>query len=361
MKKYYLYILISTLIFSFSACELNLKKNGSKYKDNDAKYEAYYNFITGQNYRKKLASNFESCSDSESVRYDFCNLYNMKQKAKKLLAGQNISITNPYNLWLHDSSRNEIIAAWEFLSFILKTGNTSQTNLANLHFYYECWIDQTIGQNNGFYSTTCKNQFIRLMNQIINKCKTNFLVEFSPKSLEDNDLSGLAIDSNAQAVIYSFLKTFNDSSVKNNFLIVGKKEYAIKVANFMNIQAGIEKNRLKIILSDKIESGYIGLFLDNNDSRFCFSNSHKKSNFASNLNKSTDDHAKATTIIHEYTDHNLISEEKKQENKTLEKTDNETKNNTAISKKDANESNEQEPKDKPVTNIKNNRIVERVK
>lgn len=308
MRKYLKFLIIFSIAIFSSGCETNLF--GPKYSKKNLHHSEERNSLnlsTGNEYKKQLSLNFASHSDSLGVKYDFCDSKIMNMKAKNLLIGKEVLPQNPYHLWLPDESRTEIVGAWQFLNYVLKNGGSSQKNLANLHFYYECWIHQTKEKENGFFSTVCKNQFLRLMNVVINGCKTNFLVEFFPSAQQGSGLSGLALDSSAQNVIYSFLKNYNDSITNNKFLIVGEREHAIKVANFMNIQGGIEKNRLKIIISEKMDEGVIGLFMDNPDTRYCFTNSHKKS-----FNQQS--YLANQTKIHDYSAHNEIKQEESENN-----------------------------------------------
>jgi hypothetical protein len=353
--KYFCLFSISLVVFS--GCQTNFKSGDGPKKT--------YNFFSGVNselstgaeYKKLLSMNFLSHSDSFGIKYDFCDSQIMKMKAQSLSFGNEVLPTSPYNVTMETSLKSELIGSWQFLNYALRHGSASQKNLANLHFYYECWIHQSKDKDSGFFSTVCKNQFTQLMSQIINGCKTDFVVEFSPEAFEGSGLSGLALDSSAQGVIYSFLRNKNNSTINNKFLIVGEKEQAIKVANFMNVQAGIEKNRLKIIISDKMDEGSVGLFIDNPDTRYCFSNSNKNSHAKKISSGNINDHQQKT---YDYSSHNEISEEKSQndlfKNEINFNSSNEI-NNLEQTKKMHNESLSKQ--DNVIK--KNERIVERVK
>lgn len=359
MNKTRLYkVLYIVFLVFFSGCQFTSQK-----KQNNL-ISDYNNNIQdrqiGPLFRKQLISNLLTCSDSNMIKYDFCDQKKMKKKASIILSGLYLAPENPYSLWLPEDKMSEVVGAWQFLNYIIDSGLSSQKNLANLYFYYECWIQQSQNENYGIYSTVCKNQFLRLMNQIINGCKTNFLVEFSPKGNNEINSSGLALDSVAQSVIYSFLRLHNSQEAKNKFLIVGEKNHAIKVANFMNVQGAIEKNRLKVVVSDKMDEGFVGLFLDNDSTRYCFINSHKKS-ISDEKNVSNE----IKSNIYNYTDHNKIENENNNEINEKEKIDEnkvEIKNNDSLEKieekKIIEENNE---KNESLNNEKNNRTVERIK
>lgn len=294
MKKF-LPICIMGVLSLFAGCSTSGIFNTDKFSSSQqVSDQSLVSQRLGSLYRTQLSKNFKNLSDSKGVVYDAINAKQVKRmyKLSEALLKDSFNsaevLSSPYDLLIGSKERSELVVAWEFVSYLLQNGNASQTNLADLSFYYECWIGQEMYENpeNDYYkSKACKQQFSRLMHQLMQNCQLKYVVEFMPAGQNE---SGLSLDADAQNVIYQFLKYYSDAAGSNRFLIVGKSEQAIKVASFMNVQAGIDKKRLKLVVSKKIPANQVGLFLDNPDTRACFLNSHKSSvgsvNGAQNVN-----------------------------------------------------------------------------
>lgn len=238
-------------------------------------------------YEKELAKLYINYSKSEASQYDWKNSYYFKNKALKILSGQDVYPENLDNSRWHHLLKNDKEILGQARSHLMELLDNKDFDVRSLYplyvaqvqFFFDCWVEQ---QNENWQIEdiiSCKEGFYHLLDKIydllydkkspkkiINKsevtleAKKNYRLEFdlTRKSLTEEKLSLVKhiVDDfkrdSFKKKIYILVYELSKEKAKNNKI----KEKATDIENEM-LSLGIKSKSIDKLFFTSLE-GYQG-------------------------------------------------------------------------------------------------------
>jgi hypothetical protein len=235
---------------------------------------------TSETFRAQLAKNYATLSDSHGNRYNIKSTHCFAKKAAMLAKGRMVM---PGMNMHHSMKRHpeglELLAAKNILRKKLALSHKHPKHLADLQFYYDCWVEQASNLNHKDMS--CKRKFIE-------HSSANYAKNCCPETkvhFQFNDWKKICCPE------IGLVKQFACKAKEccKNVLVVGNTDCcgtqaynkklsvkrAKKVADML-VQEGVAKNKIKILgmgkkhaTANDVASRNAGLFFDTKATREC--------------------------------------------------------------------------------------------
>ncbi len=233
-------------------------------------------------FAEQLSYNYKNLGDSLGNTFEIKNKRHFMAKAKTVLRRGHVAPYGISRVAIHTGDdRGGLRNARETLMTALKERTMNPKRLADMQFYYDCWVDQETRLKGDV--TTCKDKFLSLANGGNNgDCKSSHSVYFPINS-------HCLINASGADAVRNFADVAKNSSAK--ILVVGStdksgtakynKALSLKRAKAVAdelVSYGISKHRIKLVAlgesratsENEPESRNAGLFIEDAEIMKCF-------------------------------------------------------------------------------------------
>lgn len=235
-------------------------------------------------FKEQLAYNYKHYGDSLGNTYSIHSKKHFQSKGKKAARGYDVSPDGIAEIALRaGDDRSDLANAHALLEKELAARTMDPRRLADMQFYYDCWLDQETRMKGDV--ATCKEKFMELANGLKPQyadCKSTHNVYFPVNG-------HCLVNATDTETIRSFAEMAK--STNDRILVVGSadksgcadynKKLSLKRAKAVADQLvsyGISKDRIKLIAlgesrataEDEPESRSVGLFIENEELMKCF-------------------------------------------------------------------------------------------
>ena len=238
-------------------------------------------------FKRQLAHNYKNMSDSAGTKYTIREKRLFKSKASRLMKGHDVQPEGTAVIVLRSGDdRKDLDDARELLMNALTNKSAHPTHLADMQFYFDCWVDQETRARGD--KSTCKNKFIAASKNLKGhgcqaKEKVHFAfnehIKISHEEMEDiKNFAIMAKNNNERILIIGH----TDKTGSEHYNKALSLKRARRVADIL-VKHGVEKSRIKLIgagekwASDNdAASRNASLFFEDEQTMECFKIHHSE-------------------------------------------------------------------------------------
>ncbi len=238
-------------------------------------------------FKQQLSHNYKEMSDSNGMKYKIREKRLFKSKASQLMKGYDIQPIGIAKISLKSGDdRNDLIGARELLIQALANKSSHHNHLADMQFYFDCWVDQETRVKKD--ESRCKNKFIEASKNVKgNECKAKEKIHFafnehikiSKEEMQDiKKFAMMAKNNNEKILIVGHTDKMGSEHYNKSLSL----KRARRVADIL-VEHGIEKSRIKLIgagekwaSNNDAESRNASLFFGNEQTMECFKMHHEE-------------------------------------------------------------------------------------
>jgi len=253
-------------------------------------------------FKKQLAHNYKNMSDSAGIKYTIREKRLFRSKASRLMKGHDVQPEGTAVIVLRSGDdRKDLDDARELLMNALTNKSAHPTHLADMQFYFDCWVDQETRVKKD--ESRCKNKFIEASKNVKgNGCQAKEKIHFafnehikiSKEEMQDiKKFAMMAKNNNEKILIVGHTDKMGSEHYNKSLSLKRARRMADVI-----VEHGVEKSRIKLIgagekwaSNNDAESRNASLFFVNEQTMECFKMHHSENHQCSKSHGKKHHHA----------------------------------------------------------------------